>query len=135
MKTIIKDFDVTGIYFSTKYNIPERQAFQPDLRSAIFWEPDIRIETGKDAKLEYFYIRNGSKTFSRKLYLKIRKSVRLLSKHPFLGIQTDDENIRNLIEGDYTIFYKPDNETIHILSIWDCRQDPESLTLKMIIQL
>jgi toxin YoeB len=94
----------------------------------IIWSPDANLDMLNI--LEYFYKRNGTKTYSKKLYFKIRKSVRLLSKHPFLGIQTDDENIRNLIEGDYAIFYKLDEETIYILSIFDCRQDPESLTLQ-----
>ena len=94
----------------------------------IIWSPDANLDMLNI--LEYFYKRNRTKTYSKKLYFKIRKSVRLLSKHPFLGIQTDDENIRNLIEGDYAIFYKLDEETIYILSIWDCRQDPESLTLQ-----
>jgi plasmid stabilization system protein ParE len=93
----------------------------------IIWSPDANLDFL--AILEYFQKRNGSKTYSRKLYFKIRKSVRLLIKHPFLGLQTDDENIRSLIEGDYAIFYKLDNETIHILSIWDCRQDIDNLTI------
>jgi plasmid stabilization system protein ParE len=91
----------------------------------IIWSPDANLDMLNI--LEYFYKRNGTKTYGKKIYFKIRKSVRLLSKHPFLGIQTDDENIRNLIEGDYAIFYKLDDETIYILSIWDCRQDPEAL--------
>jgi toxin YoeB len=98
------------------------------VKRKIIWAPDANLDLLKI--LEYFQKRNGSKTYSRKLYFKIRKSVRLLGKNPFLGLQTDDENIRNLIEGDYAIFYKPDSETIYILSIWDCRQDPESLILR-----
>lgn len=78
--------------------------------------------------LEYFHKRNGNKTYSKKLYLKIRKTVRLLKKHPFLGIQTDDENIRCIFEGDYAIFYKLDQEIVHIVSFWDCRQNPADLT-------
>ena len=97
------------------------------VKRKIIWSPDANLDFF--TILEYFQKRNGSKTYSRKLYLKIRKSVRLLIKHPFLGLQTDDENIRSLIEGDYAIFYKLDNETIHILSIWDCRQDIDNLTI------
>jgi len=78
--------------------------------------------------LEYFYIRNGSKTYSVKLNAKIRRAVRLLSNRPFLGLQSDVENVRALVEGDYAIFYQGDNETIRITTIWDCRQNPDSLT-------
>jgi len=97
------------------------------VKRKIIWSPDANLDFL--TILEYFQKRNESKPYSKKLYLKIRKSVRLLSKHPFLGIQTDDENIRSLIEGDYAIFYKLEKETIHILSIWDCRQDINNLTI------
>ena len=78
--------------------------------------------------LEYFYIRNGSKTYSVKLNSKIRRAIRLLSNHPFLGLQSDVENVRALVEGDYAIFYQVDKETIRITTIWDCRQNPDNLT-------
>ena len=79
--------------------------------------------------LEYFYLRNGSKTYSLKLNSKIRCSIRLLSNHPYLGLQSDVENVRALVEGDYAIFYQVDKETIKITTIWDCRQNPETLTI------
>jgi toxin YoeB len=78
--------------------------------------------------LEYFYIRNGSKTYSLKLNSKIRRAVRLLTNHPFLGLQSDVENVRALVEGDYAIFYQVDKETIRFTTIWDCRQNPDNLT-------
>ncbi len=79
--------------------------------------------------LEFYYARNGSKTYSKKLNLKIRKTIKLLSKHPLLGIQSDVENIRALVEGDYAIFYQVTEETIRILTIWDCRQNPDNLII------
>jgi|SRR5664279_213103 toxin YoeB len=78
--------------------------------------------------LEYFYLRNGSKTYSLKLNSKIRCSIRLLSNHPYLGLQSDVENVRALVEGDYAIFYQVDKETIRITTIWDCRQNLDNLT-------
>jgi len=93
----------------------------------IVWSSKAKIDLFKI--LEYFYTRNGSKTYSKKLNAKIRRSVRLLSKHPNLGLQTDVDNVRNLIEGDYAIFYQIDNEIIRITAIWDCRQNPDILTI------
>ena len=92
----------------------------------IVWSPYAEIDLLKI--LEYFYIRNGSKTYSVKLNSKIRRAVRLLSNHPFLGLQSDVENVRVLVEGDYVIFYQVDKETISITTIWDCRQNPDNLT-------
>ena len=92
----------------------------------IVWSSKAKFDLLKI--LEYFYIRNGSKTYSVKLNSKIRRAVRLLSNHPFLGLQSDVENVRALVEGDYAIFYQVDKETIRITTIWDCRQNPDNLT-------
>ena len=92
----------------------------------IVWSSKAKFDLLKI--LEYFYIRNGSKTYSVKLNLRIRRAVRLLSNHPFLGLQSDVENVRALVEGDYAIFYQVDSETIRITAIWDCRQNPDNLT-------
>jgi plasmid stabilization system protein ParE len=96
-------------------------------KSKIIWSSKAKLDLQKI--LEYFYIRNGSKAFSKKLNAKIRKSIKLLSKHPNLGLQTDIDSIRSLVDGDYAIFYQLDNESILILAIWDCRQDPSNLTI------
>ena len=92
----------------------------------IVWSAKAKIDLLQI--LEYFYIRNGSKTYSLKLNSKIRSSIRLLSNHPYLGLQSDVENVRALIEGDYAIFYQVDKETIRITTIWDSRQNPDTLT-------
>ena len=92
----------------------------------IVWASKAKIDLFQI--LEYFYIRNGSKTYSVKLNSKIRKAVRLLSNHPFLGLQSDIKNVRTLVEGDYAIFYQVDSETIRITAIWDGRQNPDNLS-------
>jgi plasmid stabilization system protein ParE len=93
----------------------------------IVWSSKAKIDLFQI--LEYFYIRNGSKTYSVKLNAKIRRAIRLLSNHPYLGLQSDVENVRALVEGDYAIFYQVDRETIRITAIWDCRQNPDNLTI------
>ena len=42
---------------------------------------------------------------------------------------TDINNVRTLIEGDYAIFYQPDDDKIKVISIWDSRQDPDNLII------
>jgi plasmid stabilization system protein ParE len=93
----------------------------------IVWSSKAKIDLFQI--LEYFYIRNGSKTYCIKLNSKIRRSIRLLSNHPFLGLQSDAENVRTLVEGDYAIFYQIEKETIKITTIWDCRQNPNKLII------
>jgi len=39
-------------------------------------------------------------------------------------------NVKNLIEGDYNIFYEITAATIDIIAIWDNRQNPITLYLK-----
>ena len=93
----------------------------------IIWSNRAKLDLLKI--LEYFFKRNGSKTYSNKLYARIRKSVRLLSNQPNLGLMTDQDNVRSLITGDYAIFYQPDDDKIKVISIWDSRQDPDNLII------
>lgn len=93
----------------------------------IIWSSRAKVDLFEI--LDFFYQRNGTKTYSKKLNLTFRKSVRLLVKHSELGVPTDIQNIRNLIEGDYSIFYKIESESIEILTIWDNRQNPDQLNI------
>jgi toxin YoeB len=80
--------------------------------------------------LDFYYKRNGTKTYSVKLNDTIRSSARLLEKHPEIGVKVDVKNMRNLIQGDFGIFYEIKSETIEVITIWDSRQDPEKLDIK-----
>jgi plasmid stabilization system protein ParE len=80
--------------------------------------------------LDFYHKRNGTKTYSRKLNATFRNSIRLLENHPEIGIRSDVKNIRNLIIGDFGIFYEIKSETVEIVTIWDSRQDPSNLDLK-----
>jgi toxin YoeB len=79
--------------------------------------------------LEFYIIRNGSKTYSRKLNSEIAQLINLIKKFPLLGISTDLENVRILIKWDFKIFYKITPDEILILLIWDCRQNPKDIEL------
>ena len=98
------------------------------VKRKIEWSSQAKIDLS--TILEFFYIRNGSKTYSKKLNSKLRKAIRLLSKHPLLGIQSDVDNIRTLVEGDYAIFYQLTDYSVRIITIWDCRQNPDNLIIQ-----
>ncbi|HPT01098.1 MAG TPA: type II toxin-antitoxin system RelE/ParE family toxin [Bacteroidales bacterium] len=91
----------------------------------------IKIEWSVEAKsdlfdiLEFYHSRNGNTIYSKKLYLKINKSISLLAKNPFLGKQTDDPSVRVLMTGDYQILYEVFENFLLIVMIWDSRRDPE----------
>jgi len=93
----------------------------------VIWSSRAKIDLQEI--LDFFYSRNGTKTYSKKLNVTFRKSVRLLARHSDIGNPTDIQNVRCLIEGDYSIFYKLESNTIEILTIWDSRQNPDHLSI------
>lgn len=95
-------------------------------RRKIIWSHRARIKLL--SILEFYAKRNRSKTYSAKLYKKLNKEIKLLSKYPHLGIKTELESIRGLIVGEYVIYYEITALEIVIHTIWDSRQDPNSLT-------
>jgi toxin YoeB len=79
--------------------------------------------------LDFYYKRNGTKYYSIKLNESLRSTIRLLENNPELGVYADIKNIRNLIQGNFNVFYEIKEEFIEIITIWDNRQDPEKLNL------
>lgn len=89
----------------------------------IVWS--IEAKNDLTAILEFYIFRSGTSVYSKKLNSKINRSIRLLSKNPFLGVRTDDPDIRALITSDYQIIYEVFEKIILIIMIWDYRRDPE----------
>jgi len=91
----------------------------------------IKIEWSIEAKhdlldiLQFYIDRNGNSLYSKKLYTKINKSIKLLIKNPLLGTRTDDPDIRALITGDYQIIYEVFEKIVLVVMIWDNRRNPE----------
>lgn len=80
--------------------------------------------------LDFYYKRNGTKTYSVKLNTSIRTAIRLLETHPELGINVDVKDLRSLVHGDFNVFYEIKEKTIEIIMLWDSRQDPKKLSLR-----
>jgi len=98
------------------------------VKRKIIWS--LRAKEDLFEILDFYYKRNGTKTFSINLHSDFRKNIKILEKHPEIGLKTDIENVRNLIDGNFSIFYEITVNEIHILSVWDNRQDLEKLQLK-----
>jgi plasmid stabilization system protein ParE len=94
----------------------------------IIWSPKAKSDLFKI--LTFYYKRNGTKTYSKKLNSAIRLSIKKLMKHSDIGVQSDVQNVRNLIEENYNIFYEITQECIVIITIWDSRQNPDNLYIK-----
>ena len=80
--------------------------------------------------MEFYSERNMSRSYSKKLYQRLNKELKILFKQPDIGLKTEIESIRGLIIDDYILFYEFVNEVIIIHSIWDCRQNPDNLIIK-----
>ena len=80
--------------------------------------------------LEFYAERNKSRTYSGKLYQRLNKELKILLKQPDVGLNTELESVRGLVVDDYILFYEYDHEKIIVHSIWDCRQNPDDLTIK-----
>lgn len=96
-------------------------------RQRIIWSPRAKLDLSEI--LDFYYKRNESKTYSIKLNKNFRKALKLIDKYPNLGILTDITGIRILIEGNYAIFYECKDNMIEIVSIWDCRQNPNTINI------
>ncbi len=79
--------------------------------------------------LDFYKTRNGNTIYSQKLYHKFIKELNRLDRHPELGIKTDIESVRGLIVDEFILFYEVTPEIIYVHTLWDCRQNPNDLTI------
>jgi addiction module RelE/StbE family toxin len=86
-----------------------------------------RAQKDRIAILTYWNRRNESAVFSKKLNRLIIESLDLILKYPLIGKLTDKENIRIKVLRDYLIIYEITIKEIVVLSLWDCRQNPNDL--------
>lgn len=75
--------------------------------------------------LEYWEERNGSKTYSIKLYSWVETTLAILTKHPESGRITDNNRLYKKIVKDYFIYYTFDTEILTVIAIIDMRRDPD----------
>jgi len=94
----------------------------------IVWSHRARIKLA--GILDFYYQRNKSKAYSKKLYRELQKSIKLLIKQPNLGLKTDIDSVRGFVIGEYIVFYEYTKTEIIIHTIWDCRQNPNDLKIK-----
>ncbi|MEO7080608.1 MAG: type II toxin-antitoxin system RelE/ParE family toxin [Flavobacteriales bacterium] len=83
----------------------------------------------KDRKsiLSYWIERNGSTTYSLKLFERFRAATKTILSHPYIGRPTNIEGVRVLAVGDYLLFYEVFADSIVVHHIWDGRRNLEDL--------
>ena len=86
-----------------------------------------KAQKDRIAIFTYWNNHNKSVVYSKKLNEIIKVSLQLISKHPLIGKLTDKENVRVKVLRDYLIIYEITAKEIIVLTIWDCRQNPDDL--------
>jgi plasmid stabilization system protein ParE len=77
--------------------------------------------------LDYWIDRTQSLSFANYLLKRIDTNILTIKKFPNIGKQYKKGPIRQIIIGDFSIFYTSNNKNIQILLIWDNRQNPNKL--------
>jgi toxin YoeB len=98
------------------------------VRFKIEWSCEARLDLIDI--LDYYIKRNKSNVYSIKLNAKINRSLKQLTKNPFLGIPTDYESVRIIVTGHYQIIYEIFDQLILVIMIWDCRRNPDDRAIE-----
>ena len=93
----------------------------------VIWSFQARND--RQAILEYWNRRNGNKDYSRKIAEEFREAIQYISEHNYIGVSTDEEDVRIAVCGHYLIFYEIKKDVVEVLTVWDSRRDPQNLKL------
>lgn len=89
----------------------------------------FRARNDRQEILEYWHDRNGNKDYSNILAKGFRETVRYIAEHNYIGVATDENNVRLAVCEHYLIFYEITEESVEVLTVWDSRRDPQNLKL------
>lgn len=77
--------------------------------------------------LEYWFKRNKSNSYSKKLIRLVSKRTDQIAKNPFSYKSTDVKDIRVAPLGNFSVYYKITEKQIIIAAFWDNQQNPKKL--------
>jgi hypothetical protein len=60
INTKFSGYNEARIFYSPKHHVTLESGYKPDLRTTLFWEPNLRLENNKDLYLNYYNIDNSS---------------------------------------------------------------------------
>jgi plasmid stabilization system protein ParE len=79
--------------------------------------------------LEFWFNRNKSIRFSKRLDYFFDKAIEEIAIFPNQGKRTDFKDIRIKIVRSYLLYYLIKENSITILRVWDSRRDPKRIKL------
>jgi len=92
----------------------------------IIWSDEAEVDYIET--LNYWIENNQSDKYALKLMEEVEKKEDLISENPFTGTPSEIENVKSvLVDRNFSIYYKINDDTIEILSFWDNRRNPENL--------
>ncbi len=77
--------------------------------------------------LEYWVKRNKSASYSKKLLKLVSTRTHQILEKPFIYRSTNFKDFRVSVLGNFSIYYRVNDEQIIIAAFWDNRQDPKKL--------
>lgn len=89
----------------------------------IVWSPRANEEF--KSILEFYLDRNESNSYSLKLLNAVDSLLILIKEHNNLGRLSSNKTTRVLPFESFLLFYEIEEQKIHVMSIWDNRQNPK----------
>ncbi len=93
----------------------------------IVWTAPAQAE--RKRVLAYWLKQTGSSLYSIKLDNRFRSALKLITREPHIGRPTNIPGVRVKSVGDHQLFYRIDEQSILVLTLWDTRRDPKSLRI------
>ena len=90
---------------------------------AVLYSPEF--VDNLEAILTYYDERNGSDTYSQKLFKMLHEQIRLLSVFPEIGRITDFPGVRVVFVEKFGVEYQIRENAILVVDIYSCLTDPE----------
>ena len=84
-----------------------------------------QAESGFERILRFYLVRNGNKSYSRKLSQEVKGVLDLIRKYPLLGSRTDTPNVRVVTISRLKLFYKVQVKIILVVFVLDNQEDPD----------
>ncbi len=89
----------------------------------IVWSPRAQVLLKKI--LDYWEDRNGTSTYSKKLFKLFENALFSLAKMPESGSLTENKKIRYKIVRDYFLYYTFDDKELKVIAVSDMRRNPK----------
>jgi toxin YoeB len=94
----------------------------------IIWS--VNAQAVKKSIFFYWNNRNKSTTYSEKLELIFKETLKRIAIFSDGSLATNDMNVRFVLTRDYYLIFEVTETAIIVLDIWDTRQNPVNFPIK-----